>query len=136
MRGKLRTVRPPPQGDQVTQDEDDETLAPHTRQAQVCLLSSFLFLSLHLISLCCLSVSFVCRVVFIASAICLLSPHLSHSLPVSLSVFLVVFVSLSFQSFFQSFCMSFSVRHSLCFSVCIEVSVSVLLFFCPVVSCT
>ncbi len=59
MRGKLRSVRPPPQGDQVTQDEDDETLAPHTRQAQVCLLLSFClpcfpfyhFLSLYMIAL-------------------------------------------------------------------------------------
>ena len=38
MRGELWAVRPPAQGDQVAQDEDDETIAPHTRQAQVVLL--------------------------------------------------------------------------------------------------
>jgi hypothetical protein len=241
MRGKLRSVRPPPQGDQVTKDEDDETLAPHTRQAQVCLLllsffllflslydrsalrlsfslpclpcclyclcylfsvSSFVsqfacqslcfsrsvcfclpvsprFLSLHLItlsvslvcrvvflsvcyllsvalfvsqsacqSLClsrsvyfCLPVSprflslhlilitlrlsfslLVCRIVFIASASCSLSPHLFHSLPVSLSVFLVLFVSLSCQSFFQSFYVSVSILLSVLKSFCIRSS--------------
>ncbi len=162
MRGKLWSVRAPPQGDQVTQDEDDETLTPHTRQAQVCLpfcLSvSPRFLSLHLItprlsfslpcfffrfvflsvcyllsvfsfvsqsccqSLCisrsvcfCLpvsprflslrlitfSVSLVCRGVSIASAICLPSPHLSHSPPVNLCLSCSVFLCLScFSTFF------------------------------------
>ncbi len=61
-------------------------------------------------------------VVFIASAICLLSPHLSHSLPVSLSVFLVLFVSLSCQSFFQSFYVSVSILLSVLKSFCIRSS--------------
>ncbi len=123
MRCQLRSIRPSAQGDQVTQDEDDETLTPHTRQAQVCLLlSSCSYLFIWFLFVVFQSPLFVV-LSFLLSAICCLSPHLSHSPSVRLSVFLVLFVSLSCQSFFQSFYVSLSARLSYVFP-------SVLMFVC------